>query len=216
VSIELMCRKIGMTQIFEESGQAIPVTVLDASPNLVVQKKSEDADGYTAVQLGFGDRRSNGVDKATQGHFKKAGVAPKRHLAESRMSATEAEAFEVGQEIKVEMFEKGQRVDVTGTSKGRGTAGVIKRHGFHIKRRTHGTHENFRHGGAIGAGSYPGRVIKGMKMPGRMGNERVTTLNIEIARVDAERGLLFVSGAVPGHNNAIVHVRQTVKAGAGS
>jgi large subunit ribosomal protein L3 len=212
VSIELLCRKIGMTQIFEESGQAIPVTVLEASPNLVVQKKTAEKDGYTALQLGFGDRRPSGADKAQQGHFKKAGVAPKRHLAESRISAEDAQGYEVGQEIKVEIFEKGQRIDVIGTSKGCGTSGVIKRHGFSIKRRTHGTHENFRHGGAIGAGSYPGRVFKGMKMSGRMGNARVTTTNLKVARVDVERGLLFVNGAVPGHNNAIVRVRQSVKA----
>jgi large subunit ribosomal protein L3 len=216
VSIELLCRKIGMTQIFEESGEAIPVTVLDASPNLVVQKKTEANDGYTALQLGFGDRRPSGADKAQQGHFQKAGVAPKRHLAESRISAKDAEAYEVGQEIKVEIFEKGQRVDVTGQSKGRGTAGVVKRHGFAVKRRTHGTHEAFRHGGSIGAGSYPGHVLKGMKMPGRMGNATITTLNLEVARVDAERGLLFVNGAIPGHNNAIVRVRQSVKAQRGS
>jgi large subunit ribosomal protein L3 len=205
-----------MTQIFEESGEAIPVTVLDASPNLVIQKKSEERDGYTALQLGFGDRRPSGADKAQQGHFQKAGVATKRYLAESRISAKDAEGYEVGQEIRVEVFEKGQRVDVIGQSKGRGTAGVIKRHGFSIKRRTHGTHENFRHGGAIGAGSYPGRVFKGMKMSGRMGNARVTTINVEVARVDAERGLLFVNGAVPGHNNAVVRVRQSVKAQRGS
>jgi large subunit ribosomal protein L3 len=216
VSIEFLCRKIGMTQIFEESGRAIPVTVLEAPPNFVIQKKSEEKDGYTALQLGFADRRPSGVDKAQQGHFQKAGVAPKRHLAESRISAKDAEGYEVGQEIKVEVFEKGQRVDVIGTSKGRGTAGVIKRHGFSIKRRTHGTHENFRHGGAIGAGSYPGRVFKGMKMPGRMGNARVTTTNVEVARVDAERGLLFVNGSVPGHNNAVIRVRPSVKAQRGS
>jgi large subunit ribosomal protein L3 len=216
VSIEFLCRKIGMTQIFEESGEAIPVTVLDASPNLVIQKKSAEKDGYTALQLGFGDRRPSGVDKAQQGHFQKAGVAPKRYLAESRISAEAAEGYEVGQEVKVEVFEKGQRVDVTGNSKGRGTAGVIKRHGFSVKRRTHGTHENFRHGGAIGAGSYPGRVFKGMKMPGRMGNVRTTTINVEIARVDVERGLLFVNGSVPGHNNAVVRVRHSVKAERGA
>jgi large subunit ribosomal protein L3 len=216
VTVELLCRKIGMTQIFEESGEAIPVTVLDASPNLVIQKKSEETDGYTAIQLGFGDRRPSGVDKAQQGHFQKAGVAPKRYLAESRVSAEEAEAYEVGQEIRVEIFEKGQRVDVIGNSKGRGTAGVVKRHGFAVKRRTHGTHESFRHGGSIGAGSYPGRVLKGLKMAGRMGNTRTTTLNLEVARVDAERGLLFVNGSVPGHNNAIVRVRQSVKSNRGS
>jgi large subunit ribosomal protein L3 len=201
-----------MTQIFEESGVAVAVTVLDASPNLVVQKKSAEKDGYTALQLGFGDRRPSGVDKAQQGHFQKAGVAPKRHLAESRISAKDAEGYAVGHEIKVEIFEKGQRVDVIGISKGCGTTGVVKRHGFAVQRRTHGTHEAFRHGGSIGAGSYPGRVFKGMKMPGRMGNARTTTINVKVARVDAERGLLFVNGAVPGHNNAVVRVRQSVKA----
>ncbi len=216
MAIELLCRKIGMTQIFEESGAAVAVTVLDASPNLVVQKKSKEKDGYTALQLGFGDRRPSGVDKAQQGHFQKAGVTPKRHLAESRISAKDAEGYAVGQEIKVEIFEKGQRVDVTGISKGRGTAGVVKRHGFAIMRRTHGTHEAFRHGGAIGAGSYPGRVFKGTKMPGRLGNAQTTTINVEVARVDAERGLLFVNGAVPGHNNAIIRVRQSVKTPSGS
>jgi large subunit ribosomal protein L3 len=212
VAVEFLCRKIGMTQLFEESGEAIPVTVLDASPNLVVQTKSEDKEGYTAVQLGFGDARPARTDKAQQGHFEKAGVAPKRHLAESRISAEAAEGYEVGQEVRVEIFEKGQRVDAIGISKGRGTAGVVKRHGMAVKRRTHGTHEAFRHAGAIGAGSYPGRVFKGMKMAGRMGNERVTSLNLEVVRVDAERDLLFVSGAVPGHPNAIVRVRPSVKA----
>jgi len=216
VTVELLCRKIGMTQIFEESGEAIPVTVLDASPNLVIQKKSEETDGYTALQLGFEDRRPAGTDKAQRGHFQKAGVAPKRHLAESRISAEEAGGYEVGQEVKVEIFEKGQRVDVIGNSKGRGTAGVVKRHGFAVKRRTHGTHESHRHGGSIGAGSYPGRVFKGMKMAGRMGNTRTTTLNVKVARVDAERGLLFVNGSVPGHNNAIVRVRQSVKSNSDS
>jgi len=207
---------IGMTQIFEESGEAVPVTVLDASPNVVVQKKTEATDGYTALQLGFEDRRPASTNKAQQGHFQKAGVAPKRHLMESRIDAKEAEGFEVGQEIKVEIFEKGQRVDVTGLSKGRGMAGVVKRHGFSIKRRTHGTHEAFRHGGSIGAGSFPGHVIKGLRMCGHMGNATVTTLNLEIARVDAERGLLFLNGSVPGHNNAIVRVRASVKAEQGS
>ncbi len=216
MAIELLCRKIGMTQIFEESGEAIAVTVLDASPNLVIQKKSVEKDGYSALQLGFGDRRPSSADKAQQGHFRKAGVSPKRTLAESRISAEDAEGYEVGQEIKVEIFEKGQRVDVTGISKGRGTAGVVKRHGFAVQRRTHGTHEAFRHGGSIGAGSYPGRVFKGFKMPGRLGNTRSTSINLEVARVDAERGLLFVNGAVPGHNNAIVRVRSSVKANHGS
>jgi large subunit ribosomal protein L3 len=200
-----------MTQIFEESGLAIPVTVLDAGSNSVVQKKTEDKDGYSALQLGFGEKRPDRTSKGLRGHFDKAGVAPKQHLNESRLSAEEVEGYEVGQEIKVEIFEKGQHVDVVGTSKGCGTAGVIKRHNYKISRRTHGTHEAFRHGGSIGAGAYPGRVLKGTKMPGRMGNARVTAINLEIARVDAERGLLYVHGAVPGHPNAIVKVRRSTR-----
>ena len=212
MAIELVCRKIGMTQIFDEAGEAIPVTVLEAGPNTVVQKKTASTDGYTALQLGFQEKRPSRTSKGAQGHFDKAGVAPKQHLFESRMPAADAEGYEVGQEIKAEIFEPGQRVDVIGTSKGRGTAGVVKRHGFKVKRRTHGTHEAFRHGGAIGAGSYPGRVFKGMKMPGRLGNARTTSLNLEVVKVDAELRLLFVRGAVPGHPNAIVRVRNSVKA----
>ena len=146
------------------------------------------------------------------GHFAKAKVAPKRHLRESRVSPEEAAGYEVGQELKVDLFSEGQRVDVIGKSKGRGTAGVVKRHGFKVKRRTHGTHEAFRHGGSIGAGAYPGKVIKGMPMPGRMGNERVTTRNLQVVRIDAEHNLLFLRGAVPGHNNGVLRVRPAVAA----
>ena len=211
MAIEFMCRKIGMTQLFMESGESIPVTVFDAGPNRVVQKKTLERDGYTAVQLGYGERRPQRTRKPMAGHFEKAGVGPQQHLRESRIEPEESEGYDVGQEINVDIFSAGQRVDVIGRSKGRGTAGVVKRHNFAIKRRTHGTHEFFRHGGAIGAGSYPGRVIKGMKMPGRMGNERVTALNVEVVRVDPEKNLLFVRGGVPGHNDAIVRVRSTVR-----
>jgi large subunit ribosomal protein L3 len=180
VSLELLCRKVGMTQIFNDSGECIPVTVLEAGPNLA-------------------------------GHFQKAGVAPKRTLRESRVTAEEAAAYEVGQAIDTEIFSEGQRVDVIGLSKGRGTAGVVKRHNFKIKRRTHGTHEYFRHAGAIGAGAWPARVLKGMKMAGRLGNARTTAVNQEIVRIDNDRSLLFVRGAVPGHKNGIVRVRPSVK-----
>jgi large subunit ribosomal protein L3 len=212
VSIEFMCRKIGMTQLFTDSGEAIPVTVFDAGPNRVVQKKTLERDGYTALQIGYGERRPQRTQKPLRGHFEKAGVGPQQHLRESRIEPEESESYEVGQEINVDIFSEGQRVDVIGRSKGRGTTGVVKRHNFAIKRRTHGTHEFFRHGGAIGAGSYPGRVIKGMKMAGRMGNERVTALNVEVVRVDSEKNLLFIRGGVPGHNDAIVRVRPTVRA----
>ncbi|MCG8591958.1 MAG: 50S ribosomal protein L3 [Proteobacteria bacterium] len=196
-----------MTQIFAETGECIPVTVLAAGPNTVVQTKTEETDGYSAVQLGFGERKASRTTSAQQGHFEKAGVAPKQHLKESRLSADEVAGFEVGQELKADLFAEGQRVDVIGTSKGRGTAGVVKRHGFAIKRKTHGTHEFFRHGGSIGAGAYPGKVLKGVKMAGRMGNERVTQRNLEVVRVDAAKNLLFLRGAVPGTRNGVVRVR---------
>ena len=171
MSIELLCRKVGMTQIFDDAGECVPVTVLAAEPNVVVQKKTDETDGYTAVQLGFGDRRRSLFNKAELGHFEKAGVAPRRHLAESRLSPEEAEGLEPGGEIKCDIFEAGQKIDVIGTSKGRGTQGVVKRHNFRVKRKTHGTHENTRHTGSIGAGAFPGGVVKGMRMAGRMGNE---------------------------------------------
>ena len=212
MAIEFMCRKLGMTQVFEDSGECVPVTVLAAEPNVVVQKKTAETDGYDAVQLGFGARRANLFSKPMKGHFEKVSVEPRRFLRESRVAAEEAEGFEPGQEIGCDLFEKGSRVDVIGTSKGRGTAGVVKRHGFAIKKRTHGTHESFRHGGAIGAGAYPGRVFKGMGMAGRMGNERVTVRNLEVVRVDSEKQLLFVRGAVPGHTDGLVRVRQAVAA----
>ena len=212
MSIELLCRKLGMSQLFNETGEAIPVTVLEAGPNTVVQVKREDGpDGYAAIQLGFGDRRENLVNKPAKGHFAKAGVEPRRFLLESRVTAEEAEGFEVGQEIKADHFEAGQRVDAIGTSKGRGYAGVVKRHGFKIKKRTHGTHEYFRHPGAIGAGAWPSRVFKGGRQAGQMGNARVTVQNLEVVRVDAEKNLVFVRGAVPGHTKGLVRLRHAIK-----
>jgi large subunit ribosomal protein L3 len=211
MAIELLCRKIGMSQLFTDSGEAVPVTVLEAGPNTIVQvKRADGPDGYTAVQLGFGDRRENLFNKAEKGHFAKAGVSPQRHLAESRLTDEEAEGLEVGQEIKADHFESGQRVDAIGTSKGRGYAGVVKRHGFKIKKRTHGTHEAFRHPGSIGAGAWPGRVFKGGKQAGQMGNARSTSQNLEVVRVDADKNLVFVRGAVPGHKNGIVRLRRSV------
>ena len=210
MAIEYMCRKIGMTQLFTESGESIPVTVLDAAPNRVVQVKTEERDGYTALQLGFAERKPKQTSKPLRGHFESAKVSPQRVLKESRVNADELEGVEVGQEMQLD-FEPGQRVDVVGTSKGRGFTGVVKRHGFKVKRRTHGTHEFFRHGGAIGAGAYPGKVIKGMKMAGQHGNSRVTALNLEVVRVDSDKNLLFIRGGVPGHNDAIVRVRVSVK-----
>ena len=210
--IELLCRKLGMTQLFQQTGEAIPVTVLEAGPNTVVQLKSESGpDGYTAVQLGFGERREALFNKPERGHFQKAGTEPTRYLAESRLTAEEAEGLEVGQVIKVDVFEAGQRVDACGTSKGRGYTGVVKRHGFKIKKRTHGTHEYFRHPGSIGAGAWPARVFKGMKQAGQYGNVRSTVMNLEVVQVDTENNLLFLRGAVPGHNNGLVRVRPAIK-----
>ena len=208
--IELLCRKLGMTQIFDDQGECIPVTVLRAGPNRVVQKKTQEKDGYTALQLGFGERRPKTATKAQLGHAEKAGVAAPRDLGECRVTPEEAEAYETGQEITVSIFEAGQRVDVTAASKGRGTAGVVKRHNFAVKRRTHGTHEFFRHGGSVGAGAYPGKVIKGLGMAGRHGNARVTTRNLQVAQVDVDNHLLLVRGSVPGHNNALVRVRPAI------
>ncbi len=210
MAIELICRKLGMTQVFTDGGERISVTVLEAAPNSVLQKKTEKTDGYNAIQLGGLDRRPKNTPKPLRGHFDKAKVAPKRVLRESRLSAEEVEGYEVGQEIKVDLFSQGQRVDVIGTSKGRGFAGVVKRHNFAIKKRTHGTHESFRHGGSIGAGAYPGKVIKGLKMPGQMGQERITTRNLEVAKIDAENNLIFIRGAVPGHKNGVVCIRSAV------
>ena len=210
MAIELICRKLGMTQVFDESGEALPVTVLEAGPNVVVQKKTVEDEGYTALQLGFGERRESLFTQPQKGHFEKAGVSPQRVLRESRVDPEVAEAHEVGSEIKCDIFEAGQYVDAVGTSKGRGTAGVVRRHGFAIKRRTHGTHEYFRHGGSIGAGAWPAKVIKGLKMPGRMGNERVTVRNLKVVKVDPEQNLLFIHGAVPGHKDGVVCIREAV------
>jgi large subunit ribosomal protein L3 len=213
VAIELLCRKIGMTRIFTEGGESIAVTVLEAGPNPVVQKKTEETDGYTALQLAFGERRKKNMGKGVVGHYAKAGVAPKAQLEECRVTPEEAAKYEVGQDVKVaDVFTAGQRIDVIGTSRGRGTAGVVKRHNFKISRSTHGTHEGFRHGGSIGAGGYPGRVFKGLKMFGRHGNAHSTTRNVRVARIDAARNLLLVHGSVPGHPNAFVRVRSAKSA----
>lgn len=210
MSIHLLCRKLGMTQIFAENGDAVSVTVLEAGPNTVVQKRTVEKDGYSALQLGYGDRRPARTPKGELGHFQKAKVAPQRWLKESRLTPEEAAAHETGGKVSVDIFTPGQRVDVIGTSKGRGTAGVVRRHHFPDRAEAHGAHERFRHGGSIGPGSFPGHVIKGLRMPGRMGNERVTVLNLEVVKVDADRGLLYLRGAVPGHRSALIQVRPTV------
>ena len=211
MAIDFLCRKVGMTQLYSEGGECVEVTVLEAAPNRVVQKKTSAREGYDALQLGYGEKRRKVASKAELGHAAKANVATPRYLRETRVTPQELEGYEVGQEIRCDIFKPGQRVDVIGISKGRGTAGVVKRHHFPSKGEAHGAHENYRHGGSIGPGSFPGHVIKGLRMAGRMGNERTTVLDIEVVRVDAEKGLLFVRGGVPGHPDALLQVRPSVK-----
>jgi large subunit ribosomal protein L3 len=208
MSLEFVGRKLGMAQIFNDSGERVPVTVISAGPCVVVQKKTPEKDGYTAVQLGFEERKQKHTTKAQAGHFTRAGVSPKRVLYEVRLPAEQAEGLELGQEIGCgDAFEGVSKVDVAGVSKGRGFTGVIKRWNFHMPKATHGTHEFHRHGGAMGAGTYPGRIVKGKKMPGQHGNARVTTLGLRVEKIDAEQGLLFLRGSVPGHRQGLVRVR---------
>ncbi len=211
MSIGLVGRKSGMTRVFTEDGTSIPVTVVEVQPNRVTQIKTSETDGYSAVQVAFGDRRANRINKAQAGHFAKAGVAPARHLVEIKVD--DPAEYTVGQEIKVEeLFEVGAKADVAGVSKGKGFAGVMKRHNFKGQSASHGVHKTHRAPGSIGACATPARVFKGMKMAGRMGGEKVTTLNLELAGVDVERGLLLLNGAVPGPKGSVVLVREAVKA----
>jgi large subunit ribosomal protein L3 len=200
--------KLGMTQIFDDT-RAIPVTVIKAGPCVVAQVKSDEQDGYKAVQLAFGEARKNGVTKPMKGHFDKAGTEPGRYVVELRTD--DADAYTPGQQIKVDVFAAGDRADVVGVSKGKGFAGVMKRHGFAGLSSSHGTERKHRSPGAIGACATPSRVFKGMPMAGQMGNARVTVLNLEVVRADAERNLLLLRGAVPGPNGALVMVRSAVK-----
>jgi large subunit ribosomal protein L3 len=211
MDLELVGRKLGMTQIFNERGDRVPVTVVRAGPCTVVQKKTAERDGYSALQLGFEDRKPKHTTRPLRGHFEKAGVALRRLLYEVRVSAEELEGFELGQTLDCSSFEEGQVVDVSGVSKGRGFTGVVKRWGFSKQGESHGTHEFFRHGGAISAGAYPGKVLRGKKMAGHYGNERVTTHGLRIVKVDAEQNLLFIRGSVPGHRNGVVRVRPSAR-----
>jgi large subunit ribosomal protein L3 len=212
VAIELLCRKLGMTRIFDEAGDAVPVTVLEAGPNAVLQHRTLAKDGYSALQLGFGERRAKTLSKGMQGHFAKAKTAPRRFVAECRVGPEDLEKHAVGSELKADLFSPGQRVDVIGTSKGRGTSGVVRRYHFHMQKWTHGTHEGNRRPGSNGANTFPGHVWKGKKMYGRMGDERVTTRNVVVVRVDPDKNLLLVRGSVPGHNQALVRIRTAVAA----
>lgn len=207
----LVGKKIGMSQVFGADGSLVPVTVIQAGPCIVVQRKEPRKDGYDAIQVGFGVRKSHRVNKAEQGHLVKAGKGAFRVLRELR--AAVGTEYESGQEIKAaDLFKAGDRVDVSGTSKGKGFAGVIKRWGFAGFPASHGTHEYFRHGGSIGNRSFPGRVFKGKKMAGQLGNVKITVQNLEVVAVRPDEHLLIVKGAVPGANGAVLMVRHTVKA----
>ncbi len=206
----LIGKKIGMTQIFDEKGKVVPVTVVEAGPCVVSQLKTVETDGYDAVQMGFGDIKPKHVTKPLQGHFKKADVAPKRILKEFRFD--DCSAFELGQIIKADVFETGDKVDVTGKSKGKGYAGVIKRWNFSRLKESHGTGPNARHGGSMGACSSPSRVWKGKKMAGHLGAEKVTVQNLAVVKIDAEDNLIAIKGAIPGANGGYVVIKDSVKA----
>ena len=210
MSVGILGKKMGMTQIFKENGERVSVTVINAGPCTVIQKKTEGTDGYNALQLGFGEKKLDRVKRPLTGHFKKANVKPSKNLKEFRLSKQESDKFNVGDEVKVTIFEKGSFVDITSKSKGRGFTGVLKRHNFGRPTMSHGTHENFRHGGSIGCAT-PARVIKGKKMPGHYGNAIVTIQNLEVVDVIEDKNLLLVRGAVPGSNQSIVRIRQALK-----
>jgi len=203
--------KLGMTQLWDENNKVVPVTVIQAGPCVVTQVRTPEVDGYNAVQLGFGAVKAKKVTKPEAGHFAKADVTPRKHLVELRTA--DASEFQLGQELTAEVFADGEIVDVTGTSKGKGTAGVMKRHGFKGLRASHGVHRKHRSPGSIGGCATPGRVFKGLRMAGRMGNDKVTVQNLKIHAVDAERGLLLVRGAIPGNNGDLVVVRSAAKKG---
>ena len=205
----LLGRKLGMTQVWNADGHLVPLTVVQVGTNVVTHVRTEEVDGYSAIQLGFGEIDSRKVTKPLQGHFEKAGVTPRRHLAEVRTS--EHDSYELGQELDAATFEAGQSVDVSGTTKGKGFAGVMKRHGFAGVSASHGAHRNHRKPGSIGACATPGRIFKGLRMAGRMGGNRRTVQNLTIQAVDTEKGLLLISGAIPGPKNGVVLVRSSVK-----
>jgi large subunit ribosomal protein L3 len=206
----LLGTKLGMTQVWDENNKLVPVTVIEIAPNVVTQLRTVEKDGYEAVQIAAGAIDPRKVNQPASGHFKAAGVTPRRHLAEVRTA--DAASYELGQELTADgTFEAGQLVDVVGTSKGKGFAGVMKRHNFKGVGASHGAHRNHRKPGSIGASSTPSRVFKGMRMAGRMGGERVTVLNLRVHAVDADKGLLLVKGAVPGARGRLVFVRNAVK-----
>lgn len=212
MALGLIGKKLGMSQIFDEHGNVIPVTVIKAGPCYVVQKKSAEKEGYNAVQIGFDEViKVQRVNKPEAGHFKKADLTPTKVLKEIKVSPEDLESSDVGSIYSVDIFEPGDFVDITGTSKGKGFAGVMKRHGFHGAPASHGAHEAFRHGGSIGQNMTPGRVMKGMKMPGHMGSKKVTIQNLKIVDVRSDVNLLLIEGAIPGPTTGYVVIKQAVK-----
>lgn len=205
----LLGTKLGMTQLWDEAGRVVPITVVRVGTNVVTQIRTPETDGYSAVQLASGELKTKNVTKPLQGHFDKAGVAPRRKLAEIRTS--DASEYELGQELTADLFEAGQKVDVIGTSKGKGFAGVMKRHGFSGVSASHGAHRNHRKPGSIGACATPSRVFRGLRMAGRMGKDRVTVLNLPVHAVNVEKGIILLAGAVPGNKGGTVVVRTAVK-----
>ncbi|MDL2253339.1 50S ribosomal protein L3 [Ruminococcaceae bacterium OttesenSCG-928-I18] len=203
-------KKVGMTQFFDEAGKMVPVTVVEAGPCVVVQKKTVESDGYEAVQLGFGDVSTKRVSKPRKGHFDKADVGPKKTLREFKFE--KIDEFSIGDILKADVFAEGDRIDVTGTSKGKGYAGTIKRWNGHVMRKTHGTGPIARHAGSMGACSTPSRVMKGKKLPGHLGAERVTVQNLTVVKVDPENNLIAIKGALPGAKGSVVCIRDSVKA----
>ena len=207
----LLGTKLGMTQLWDANNRIVPVTVVQAGPCVVTQVRTAETDGYSAVQLGFGAVKAKQLTKPSAGHFEKAGVTPRKHLVEIRTS--DASEYSLGQELNADTFSDGDIIDVTGVSKGKGTAGVMKRHGFSGLRASHGVHRKHRSPGSIGGCATPGRVFKGLRMAGRMGVERVTVQNLTVHAVDAERGLILIKGAIPGNKGGLVVLRSAAKKG---
>lgn len=205
----ILGKKLGMTQIFDENGVAVPVTIVEAGPCFITQKKTKDRDGYDAIQIGFGDVFEKSLNKPMAGHLKKSGTPAVKYLREFQV--VDPEAYEEGQKIDVSIFNVGDKVDVTGVSKGKGFAGVVKRHNFNGGPKTHGQSDRWRAHGSVGAGSTPGRVFKGVRMAGRMGNSQVTVQNLRVALVDSDKNLIAIKGAIPGGKNGLIIIREAVK-----
>jgi len=207
----IIAKKLGMTQFFKEDGTKVPVTILEAGPCSIIQKKNIEKEGYNSLQVGFIDKKDKHTNKPLSGHFKKANLKPKKVVKEFRFCEEVHSFLEAGKELTVEQFNPGELIDVQATSKGMGFQGVMKKYNFHGRPRSHGTHESFRGPGSIGNHTTPGRVVKGRKMPGQMGNTKVNVQNLSIYKVDAEKNLLYVKGMVPGPKGAIITVRDAVK-----